>query len=397
MTALAPAPTLGLRARCAPDAAAFTIAACDFWAAEALWRELETSATASPYQRFDWQRAYVAAMAPDSGFDPQLLVVRDGGGRPALLMPLAITCWMGLRVAAPAGGKHANYHLPLVARNVPIPAPPALRALLRQAGRMLGIDAYLLANQPKSWDGLENPLAEGGRASPSNGYRLMLSADAEETLARALSKDARKKLRQKSKKLNELGPVTHRVAKSAQEVDLILAAFYEQKRVRFQEMGVANPFEAASTQAFLRAASLAGLDAGRPAIELHALTLGERPIAVFGGAVSAHRCSGMFISFEQSPEIARSSPGDLLLAEVIRFRCRRGRRAFDLGVGEARYKNSFCNEVEELVDVTIAVTLRGHAYAAAVSSLLRAKAFVKQTPWLWAMTTRLRASRPSAV
>jgi CelD/BcsL family acetyltransferase involved in cellulose biosynthesis len=173
-------------------------------------------------------------------------------------------------------------------------------------------------------------------------------------------------------------------------VDAILSAFFAQKRERFRGTGIPNPFEDGATQRFLRAACLAGLDEGRPAVELHALAIGERVLAAFGGAVDQTRCCGMFTSFDPDPEVARSSPGELLMLDVIRHQCRQGRRVFDLGVGEARYKNSLCDEVEALVDAMLPVTARGHLYAAALAGCLRLKRTVKRTPWLWQLFTQLR-------
>jgi CelD/BcsL family acetyltransferase involved in cellulose biosynthesis len=161
-------------------------------------------------------------------------------------------------------------------------------------------------------------------------------------------------------------------------------------------MGLPNPFEDNATQAFLRAAALAGLAEGRPAIELHALMLGDRIVAAFGAAVDDILCCGMFTSFDADPAIARASPGELLMLEVIHFQCGQGRRAFDLGVGEARYKNSLCDEVEELVDVTLPITARGRIYVARADGLLRLKGLAKQTPWLWNAVGRLQAWRAKA-
>jgi CelD/BcsL family acetyltransferase involved in cellulose biosynthesis len=391
MTAIAPAPEIAL-ARPAPAAArAFAVEVVHGLAgAEGVWRGLEAEGVGSPYQRFDWQRAYVEAMG--SAFEACVVLVRDSSGRPCLLLPLALARRQGLRIASPVGGKHANYHLPLMAAGSALPSPSELRALLREAGRALHIDAYAFANLPLAWNGVPNPLTEGGRPSPSNGYRLALDADGEATLQRALSKDARKKLRQKDKKLRELGPVAHRVARTPGDVDAILAAFLAQKRERFRGTGIPNPFEDEATQTFLRAACLSGLAEGRPAIGLHALAMGERVLAVFGGAVDAARCCGMFTSFDPDPEVARSSPGELLMLDVIRHQCREGRRVFDLGVGEARYKSSLCDEVEELVDAMLPVTARGHLYAVALAGYLRAKRTVKRTPRLWQLFTRLRGS-----
>lgn len=154
------------------------------------------------------------------------------------------------------------------------------------------------------------PARQGGRPSPSNGYRLALSGDAEATLSRALSKDGRKKLRQKDKKLRELGPVAHRVARTAEEAEAILAAFLDQKRARFRELGLPNPFDDEATQTFLRRAARAGLAEGRPAIELHALMLGERIVASFGGRsmpIAAAACSLLSMRHRKSHVAARAS------------------------------------------------------------------------------------------
>jgi CelD/BcsL family acetyltransferase involved in cellulose biosynthesis len=391
MTTAIRVPELASAEPIAAPAAYEVEAVAELAALEPLWRELETSGVASPYQRYDWVKAYAEATAVSEGFRPRILVVRDALRRPCLLLPLGIARRHGLAIAAPLGGKHANYHLPVIGAGAPSPAE--LRRLLRDAGRRLGLDAYVFGNCPLAWRGVPNPLAEAGSPSPSNGYRLRLEPDCEAALKRAFGSETRKKLRKKEKRLGELGPVTHLVARSEAEVDRILAAFHAQKRARFRELGIANPFEDAAAQHFVRAAALAGLGHGHPAIELHALLAGDRVVATFGAAVDAARCCGMFNSFDTDPEIARSSPGELLTINVIRAYCRSGRTMFDLGVGEARYKNSVCDETEELVDLMLPVTARGRLYAAGLDGVQRLKRFVKQTPWAWGLVGVLRRAR----
>jgi len=73
--------------------------------------------------------------------------------------------------------------------------------------------------------------------------------------------------------------------------------------------------------------------------------------------------------------------------------CSRGRKSLDLGIGEARYKRLFCNEVEDLVDVFVPVTALGRLYGLAVEQLVTAKRYVKQTPRLWTVVQALRMAR----
>ncbi len=97
---------------------------------EAEWRELERDGIGSPYQRFDWMRAYAESLpSPDEQPHP-VLILRDEARRPLLLMPLAIEGG-ALRVASGLGGRHANFHMPLcppgAAQRL---APEALRPAL---------------------------------------------------------------------------------------------------------------------------------------------------------------------------------------------------------------------------------------------------------------------------
>ena len=359
--------------------------------AEAVWRRFEREAVATPFQRYDWVAACWSAGAQAG--EPRIALVSNAAGRPQMLLPLALETRHGLKVASIVGGKQASFHAPLMAPGLGERLPERdARSLLRAIGHAVGADALAFSNMPLAWRGERNLLAGGGQPSPSFGWRLPLEADGEAALARAFSKDTRKKFRKKEKKLAELGPVAHRLARSPAEVDSILAAFFDQKRARREATGLENPFESGAQQAFLRAACRAGLAEGSPAIELHALMAGERVAAEFGAASDANRCCGMFISFDGDPEVARSSPGELLLIRVITQACEHGLQTFDLGVGEATYKSLFCDEPEPLVDLALPITLRGRAYAFAAGRLVTAKRFVKQTPWAWRTFSALRKS-----
>ena len=367
-------------------------------AVEQTWRRLESEAEASPYQRFDWVAAYAATcLTRREQF--RIAILEDAGGRPALLLPLAIERRHGLKVASPLGGKHANFNLPLMRAGL-APEPAEARALLAGIGREVGADLVVSHNAPITWRSIANPLAAGGQASPSNAYKLTLSFDAEATFARVSSGLARKKLRHKERSLAKLGTVSFLEARSEAEVDRILAALWLQKSRRFQELGIDDPYASPEAQEFVRCASLAGLDEGRPAIELHALLLDDAIVAAFGGAADARQLSGMFISFDDTSEAAKYSPGEILVAHIIRGQCERGRTAFDLGVGEARYKRIFCDEVEHLADMVVPVTTAGRVYGRLVSAGIEAKRRIKASPRamrLLAQVRRMRAKRPAEV
>ncbi|KQP06035.1 acyl-CoA acyltransferase [Methylobacterium sp. Leaf99] len=368
----------------------------DLASVEALWRGLEAdpAVLATPYQRFDWVSAYARA---EPGTDVRVLVVRDASGRPQVLIPCHVTREHGLRVARVVGAKHANYHMPVFASRAAASLQPAdLAEQLRAAARGAGIDAYAFSHQPRFWDGAANPLCFRSEPSPSDAYGLLLGPDAESTVRRVFSGDARKKLRSKEKKLVEtFGPVAYRVARTDAEVTAYLDAFYAQKASRFAAMGIPNPYADAAVRAFIAAGAGRDARSDAPAIEVAALVATEsgRVFAVFAGAVDAARYSGMMTSFDQDPSVGRSSPGDLLLQSLVRDQAERGRRALDLGVGEARYKTNTCDETIELGEVTIPVTLRGRIFALKAVGTARLKRRIKRDPRLSALVTRLRRWR----
>ncbi|HEY8567402.1 MAG TPA: GNAT family N-acetyltransferase [Beijerinckiaceae bacterium] len=361
----------------------------DLSAVESLWRALETTGIGSPYQRFDWVRAYTETCAAPAGIAPRIVVLLDAGGRPAALLPLGIVR-RGVAIASFLGGKHANFKGPLLATPDAISASDLTRRLVALGRGRLGVDLFSFTNMPVALSGAPNPLAIDGRPSPSDAYGLALMPSGDDLLERTLSKGARKKMRNKERVLSALGPLQYRVAGDEADVSALVAAFLQQKHERFRSLGLPNPFAGAEVEAFLVAAGRAGLAEGRPAIEWHGLMVGDRVAAVFGAAVDARRCSGMVISFDPNPLIAKTSPGDILLQHVLRANCAAGLERFDLGVGEARYKDALCPEVEPLVDRFLPVTAKGQAAAPLFAAAQHLKRKIKRSPQAWSLVERAR-------
>ena len=92
-------------------------------------------------------------------------------------------------------------------------------------------------------------------------------------------------------------------------------------------------------------------------------------------------------------ENARHSPGLVLLMHMVADCAARGLRSFDIGVGRAHYKSSFCREPEPLFDTFLPLTLRGRLAAAAFSTAFAAKRMIKQNPALWSAVQALRRVR----
>ncbi len=359
------------------------------------WAELEAIAYASPYQGFGFAEAWFETLGAERRAAPLIVVARGASGAPLALLPLARFRRAALGVAEFLGGKHSNYNLGLF-RPGRAWSRETLEALFAEAARAAKarVDLFALFNQPRDWEGFENPLAVlGGQPSPSFGYKSSLPLSFAAWRDAHNSKAARKKLRKGAERLSSFGALEHVVARDEAEAARLLDAAIAQKRARASEGGPASAYEGAAAQAFLRRLASDASGEGKPAMEMHALMAGDRAVATMGLLPGRERLSGLLLAFDPDPEIARCSPGRLLAQEVVGSAIERGFAEFDLGVGAARYKSECCEGVDILFDTFIAASAPGRAAALALSLGRRLHGRVKSSPRLMAAAGRLRGLR----
>lgn len=356
--------------------------------AETIWRELQGSAFRTPYQSFDWAAAWYHQAPADVQEQPLIVVVRtQKTNQPVLVLPLSTFRFGPWRVGRFMGGRHSNFNMGIYRSDVVTALSEAVLCdVLTAAGRMARLDAFAFANQPLYWAGVANPLAAlGGQASPSFGYKTRLAENAEAFFQDRLSSNARRKLRQKERGLGEHGEVRFAMAETSEQAEFVLDAFLKQKEEWFRHRGIPDSFAGNGTRAFLLEAATRG---ERP-VELYALYCGDDVAATYGGTVHGGRFCGMFTSMNEA--FSRYSPGDLMLMSLIRHCHERGLREFDLGVGEAAYKTTYCPDEETLFDLAVPVTLSGRAASSAWRLLRNMKRWAKHNPVMVRVLDRVRA------
>ncbi|WP_442754059.1 GNAT family N-acetyltransferase [Methylocystis sp. JAN1] len=343
------------------------------------WIALAARAAVSPYQTYSFASKWADTIGRAEGVRPFIIVARNHAGRMEAILPLCAQRRAGLKIALFLGGRESNFNLAILDPQASF-GPAALRALLRRAAQACDDppDLVYLRNQPRRFERFDNPLAfPEARPSASFAYGAALPARVEDLAAR-LSKDTRKKLKKKEARLAELGELFYEHCATGARGEAILAALIRQKSARFSAMGVDDGF-GRGVNAFLQRLHC---ETGDGALELHALSVGGRIVATYAGIARGGRFSGMLNSFDMDEEIARSSPGDLLLHALMRNLVTRGMTHFDLGAGEARYKSAVCDETIELCDLILPVSARGAVAAPLLSAYLRLKRRVKRSPGL---------------
>lgn len=365
-----------------------------FAAAEPVWTALHGMGPHSGYQSRIWQEAFHRHLGADRFLC--LAAIDDPLGAPLGLLPLWIERRQGLGIARFIGGSHVNFAMGLWRPDAHrLLGERGMAAVLARiaAAAPSRIDLFALTGQPHSWEDTPNPLAALPHGpSPSFGYGLDLGPDAEAVLARVVSSASRRKLRKKERNLAEAGPVAFARAATPAAVERLTDLFLAWKAERFRALGIHNVFAEPGMRAFIVEAATASLGAPEPALELCALSVAGEPVALFGGTIARGRYSGMFNAMAPG-EVQKDSPGELLLHHLIRDCCERGLAIFDLGAGEAQYKQNLCDRVEPLFDQFIPVTWRGQLATRAMAAKAAAKREVKQSPTLWAIVQRFRRLR----
>jgi CelD/BcsL family acetyltransferase involved in cellulose biosynthesis len=326
-------------------------------------------------------------------YEPCIILLEGADGTPLCLLPLVISKRGPFRIAEFCGQKHANFHIGVFNRDHPRPGAEILRTLLMAAAQTARIDCYSFFNQPLEWQGQANPLSSLPHVRSANhAYKVDLQEDDEALIRTLMSGETRKKLRNKEKRLSELGDVSLCKAADDAQRAMFLAAFEKQKADRFAALRMHNPFSEPDVEAFLRAA-INKAPSGHVPIEIYALLAGERISAVIGVAEQGERASGMFLSYDSSPETARFSPGDILLNKLVRHLCQQKLGIFDLGTGDAEYKKTYCPIAETLFDSVIPVTAKGRAAASAIRLSRQARYALKNQPLAIALYARLQKLR----
>jgi CelD/BcsL family acetyltransferase involved in cellulose biosynthesis len=361
--------------------------------ARADWLDLEASALATPYQQFRFIEAWDKTLNAKGDVAIRIVVGRDSSGNPLMILPLGIQTSYAFPLKPSAGlvwlgGKHVNYNQGLFAPELLEHwNEAAWQRVLCDILDILEPDHVCMLNQPVTIAGFANPfLAVTHRASPSKAYAADIEGAPEAVLAQLRNRMSRKKIRRNIRRLEEtVGAVTLLRAEIVSDIATTLGTMQNQRL--FRRSG--NTAPCSQHLAFLRHAADTTDGPTAAPVEIYALRAGNETIATFGCAVHAGRASGMFISVDLE-RFGQSSPGDIILSEVIASLCARGFHTFDLGIGEFEYKRRWCDEKQDMFDVVSGHRSRTGALAARIiQRWLDWKSYIKRRPQLYRKIHRL--------
>ena len=361
--------------------------------AEHIWRSFERAALMSPYQAFDWVATWHRCFGALERVRPLIVVVRHMGV-PSMLLPLGLIDRSGITKCVFLGGKQINYAMPLLSGDwsEAFGSAPAIETVLKKIKQAEpSIDLFAFFNQPRDWHGQKNPMLQlVHKPSPSNSFCVPLRSDYQEFAAGRRSAKSLSKLRRKEEKIaREIGPIRLIEPVTSSEIDWALDLFRSQRLVRFSALGIPDPYQTSQGRQFLREATLGGEGQGQGTLRWFVLMAGDTPIATFAGTQTGRHFSG-FINSMLDGDFAKYSPGEVLLIAVLRRLCAEGVEWFDLGIGEARYKEQWC-DVDPLVDAVVPMSTRGRLVMDVIRRMRGMKRSIKQNTAVFSSLKRSRA------
>ena len=342
----------------------------------------------APAQHPLWVEEWIANLSPDG-----LIAIVEHNGEPGCALALEIVRSGPFQLARFLGGNHANGNFPASSRSLLESGTFHLGAILSAIrGAYPQVDALVFERLVPEWGGFANPLlAHPHTASPNLALAVDLAGGFEAVLGRVNGKRKRKKHRSQLRRYEAAGGFHRIEARTPEEVDRLLDAFFEMKKARFRTMGIANVFGDVEIQNFFRSLFRDALLEPHPPFVLHALEVGGKLRDVTGSSVSGNRIVCDFAAIAED-ELSSTSPGEFLFFQNLEAACQEGLEIYDFGVGDEAYKRQWCDIETRQFDIVIPLSFKGRAFAYALRLKTAIKAYVKNSPGLWNVVKRLRRS-----
>jgi CelD/BcsL family acetyltransferase involved in cellulose biosynthesis len=367
----------------------------DLAAIEPDWRAFEQHADATAFQSFDWLSTWLRHVGLRTGAKPAVVTGHDARGGMLFLLPLAIERRHGTRRLTWLGSALCDYNAPLLAadfaQRIGLEGFVALwREITRslQSHPRLGYDVIDLQKMPEKVGAQANPFMRlAVSAHPTGAYLTGLGDNWDTFYAAKRSSSTRRRDRTKRNRLGDLGEVKFVNPEHGDDIARTLEALMRQKSAQFARMGVTDIFALPGwREFFLDVATNPGT---RHLVHVSRLDVGTVPAAVNLG-LTFHDCYYHVLASYDAGDVSRFGPGAAHLHDLLRRAIEKGCRVFDFTIGDERYKRDWCDTELTLYDHVAAATWRGAIAVVPMMAVQRVKRWIKQTPALWRVASRVR-------
>jgi CelD/BcsL family acetyltransferase involved in cellulose biosynthesis len=311
------------------------------------------------FQSREFLDIWLDTIGKASRVEPYFVMVRDADGRPVLYLPLIIETKFNVRLLRFMDCGVADYNAPIVAAGRSL-SPQEFHAVWTEVLALLPsfdvIDLKKIANDVA---GAVNPLTYLD-CTPfgDSGHAIVLTRLREQTDTRRAVVRLRRKLQTYAKGLSQIGEPRFIVNPDAAEAARVAERLLELKRQKYQRTSTPDFLTAPGVERFYREM----MSPGRLGAISHlsALTIGDTVTSAHLGFIGRGRFYYIFPAYDT--EFGRYRVGHLLLQHLIDQSVTQDFDTFDLGIGDASYKNKWATHRLALHNHERAATAAGRVY-----------------------------------
>ena len=311
------------------------------------------------FQSREFLDIWLDTIGKASRVEPYFVVVRDADGRPVLHLPLIIETKFNVRLLRFMDCGVADYNAPIVAAD---------RTLSRQEFHDVWADVLALLPSFDVIDLKKIATDVAGAVNPltyldcvpfgESGHVIALTRLRDQTDTRRTVARQRRKLQTHAKGLSQIGEPRFIVNPDASEAAPLIERLLELKRRKYQRTSTPDFLTAPGVEHFYRQM----MSPGRLGTISHlsALTIGDTVASAHLGFIGRGRFYYIFPAYDT--QFGRYRVGHLLLQHLIDQSVTQDFDTFDLGIGDASYKNKWATHRVALHSHQRAVTAAGRIY-----------------------------------
>jgi CelD/BcsL family acetyltransferase involved in cellulose biosynthesis/predicted ATP-grasp superfamily ATP-dependent carboligase len=367
-------------------------------AVESEWRRFEDIADCTAFQSFDWLATWHRHIGRPDGVRPVIVVGSYADGETAFILPLAIASKLGIKRLCWFGQEQCDYNAPLLARDFSQRVSPecflaAWRDLRQQMQRdpRLRHDWIELEKMPQMVGAQANPFMSLDLTANASGAHLtQLGDDWEKFYFAKRSSATRRRDRAKRRHMSEYGDIRFVTATEVADARRTLEILIDQKHRTFARRGIRDIFVRPGLREFFL--DLASNPKIRHRFHISRVEVGDTWVAANFAIVFGDCYYHVLASYEDDAAVSHYGPGALHLRELLAHAIKLKLRRFDFTIGDEPYKNEWSDTSVKLYDHSAAATWRGWPVSSGSTARRRLKRFVKQTPAIWKLVSRLRTT-----
>jgi CelD/BcsL family acetyltransferase involved in cellulose biosynthesis len=353
----------------------------DMGQAEPLWRDWQSTAYTTVFQTIDWCKNWMNLCG--KGFNPHIVCGLNENGEFVFLLPFCTQgrClkWIGQEHLIYGYGVFSDWAFSEIGQDWFDRNAPKLVRLNRRLNR---ID---LQHMPDTLHGHRNPLLSlSNCVDPDTSCILHLSSDYETLFAQKRSSSTRATIRNKDKRLAQLGEIRFEVLSGDAEAHAALDELLEDQAARLAENGISNPVDDSYRQLMHL-----WLNTDISLLRIMRLSIDGRSVASLLTTHHNETVIFLMISLASGPG-RKFSPGDLALRKTIEYTIKQGYKEFDFSLGALGYKAPWTDVTIQHHQAARALRASGLPSASLGLAKYAFRRWFKSTPFVWKNFEELR-------